>query len=252
MAMNASRILIATPVDGNPESATVSLGYSTGRAALERCNASVLPYSLAFTDDLARARSRAASIALTRSDWDWLLWWDDDVVVQDVSIVQRMIDAANRHGLEMIGAPYPRKRIQAKFPYKPLRSQLEAGKIEWSDEVQLVDCLGFGFMLTSRKCLQQMTHRYRHEWFTDVREGEPPRETVALFKQVHTGETIVTGPTGFPMRFRDLLSEDYSFCWRWRREMGDWIGMYVGPGSPLVHVGTHAYTGTVTNQEGTF
>lgn len=247
-----ARVLVATPVDGNPASATVSLGYATGLRALDRCGMpEMLPYSLAFTDDLARARSRAASVALTRFDWDWLLWWDDDVVVQDVSIVQRMIDAANRHGLEMIGAPYPRKRIQAKFPYKPLRSQLEAGKIEWSDEVQLVDCLGFGFMLTAGSCLRTMSIAYAHEWFTDVREGESPRETVALFKQVHTEETVVTGPAGLPMRFRDLLSEDYSFCWRWRA-MGEPIGMYVGPGSPLIHVGTHAYTGTVTNREGTF
>lgn len=249
--MNASRVLIATPVDGNPDTATVTLGYSTGRSALERCGAGVLPYSLCFTDDLVRARSRCASIALERGGWDWLLWWDDDVVCKDVSIVQRMIDAALRHGLEAIGAPYPRKRIPAKFPYKPVRSQLEAGRIEWRDEVQLVDCLGFGFMLTSRQCLTHMTHSYGYEWFTDVREDQKPREVVAMFKQVHTEEIAVMGPSGLPMRFRDLLSEDYSWCYRWR-ELGQPLGMYVGPGSPLVHVGAHGYTGVVTNQEGTF
>jgi len=249
--VNASRILVASPVDGSPETASVSLGYSSGIRALERANANVLPYSLCFSDDLARARSRCASIALERPGWDWLLWWDDDVVCKDVSIVQRMVDAAGRHGLEMIGAPYPRKRIQASFPYKPLRTQLEAGRIEWRDEVQLVECIGFGFVLTSRSCLSLMTQRWNKEWFTDVREGQPPRETIALFKQIHTDESSVLGPNGLPMRFRDLLSEDYSFCWRWR-EMGGSIGMYVGEGSPLMHVGAHGYTGQVTNQEGTF
>lgn len=247
-----SRILIVTPVDGPIlEAAPVSLGYSMGVRALERANADVLPYSLCFSDDLVRARSRCASMALERDGWDWLLWWDEDVVCRDVAIVEHMTDAARLHRLDMIGAPYPRKRIQAKFPYKPVRAQLEAGRIEWSDGVQLVDCLGFGFMLTSRACLTKMSTAYAHEWFTDVREGQPPRETVALFRQIHTDETVVQGPAGLPMRFRDLLSEDYSFCVRWR-ELGEPIGMYVGPGSPLAHVGMHAYTGQVTNQEGTF
>ncbi len=249
--MDASRILVATPVDGNPDTASVTLGYATGLRALDRLNTWVLPYSLCFTDDLARARSRCASIALEHDTWDWILWWDDDVVCRDVAIVQRMIDAAGRHKLEMIGAPYPRKRIQAKFPYKPERAQLEEGIVRWRDEVQYVDCLGFGFMLTSRTCLTRMTAAYAHEWFTDVREDQKPRETVALFKQVHTDEVAVIGPNGLPMRFRDLLSEDYSYCHRWRA-LDEKIGMYVGPGSPLMHVGTHGFTGTITNQEGTF
>lgn len=237
--MNPARILIATPLDGTPETAHVSYAFHRAVAQLERAGAVVVPSQLMFADDLARGRSRCVWHALQRAqEWDWILWFDEDVVVRDATIVPRMIKCAEEDGHLVIGAPYPRKRIEAMFPYKPMQAQLDAGKIEVVRDCVDVEFLAFGFMLTHRKCLEKMVAHYADEWFFDSRLDGPAHETVALFRQVMT-ETV-TLPDG--RRHRDLLGEDYSFCWRWR-QMGGKVQMYVGNGSPLGHVGGHVFTG---------
>lgn len=237
--MNPARILIATPLDGTPDTAHVSHQYHRSVAQLERAGAVVIPSQLMFADDLARGRSRCVWHALQRAqEWDWILWWDEDVVVRDTHIVPRMIARAEQDGHMVIGAPYPRKRIEAMFPYKPLESEFETGRISVKNDCMMVDYLAFGFMLTHRECLSAMVEHYANEWFFDSRVDGPSHETVALFRQVMTEEKML--PDG--RRHRDLLGEDYSFCWRWR-QMGGRVAMYVGEGAPLGHVGGHIFTG---------
>lgn len=235
--VNPKRILIATPVDGSPRTATISKLYHDSVRQLERAGTVILSADIFFADDLARARSRAVHVALTKqSDWDWILWIDDDVAF-DSQIVPRMLAIAEANDYDMIGAPYPRKRIPAQFPYKPL----SANQAVKNDCVE-VDTLAFGFVLTARSMLETMCDAYSSEWFTDMHTGTPT-EVIALFKQVHTQETKIANPDGSVMRYRELYSEDYSFCHRWRK-IGGKIYMYVGEGSPLGHVGNHVFEGT--------
>lgn len=235
------RILIATPTDGHPQTATVTYAYHHAVRQLERAGSVVIPSEIFFSDDLTRARSRAIWYALQREGWDWILWIDDDVAF-DSSIVPLMVDRAKADEIEVLGAPYPRKRIPAQFPYKPLASQLAAGKIDVVRDCVEVELLAFGFMLTSRECLETMCDAYSNEWFTDGHEPGNIHETIGLFKQIHTDATTVPDGKGGTMRFRDLYSEDYSFCYRWRA-IGGKVHMYVGDGSPLGHIGGHVFTG---------
>lgn len=233
--MTPSRLVIATPVDGSPSTAVVSHRYHVSVRQLERAGSVVIPAELCFADDLARARSRCVNFALKRPDWDWMLWIDDDVAF-DSNIVPRMVEKAQANEYQVLAAPYPRKRIPTQFPYKPLAKNQpvvhDCIEVEW---------IAFGFVLTSRSCLETMCDAYSNEWFTDMHTGEPS-EVVALFKQVHTRESQIVKADGSKMRFRELLSEDYSFCHRWR-EIGGLVHMYVGEGAPLGHVGGHVYTG---------
>ena len=43
--------------------------------------------------------------------------------------------------------------------------------------------------------------------------------------------------------WRTMLSEDYSFCASWRA-IGGKVMMYVGPGSPVGHIGSTVFRGT--------
>ncbi len=229
--MNPTRLIIATPTDGAPPFATVTWGYHNAVRQLERAGANVIPSQVSFADDLARARSRCVWHALQK-DFDWLLFWDDDVVPANTQIVPDMIEAAKLGGHHWLGAPYPRKRIPASFPYKPLGSRTEV--IRDCAEVEL---LAIGFTLISRECLASMVAFYaEEEWFTDGHDAGNVHETVGIFKQVTTPTR--TMPDG--RRFRELLSEDYSACYRWRA-MGGRVQMYVGPGSPVAHVGMHSF-----------
>lgn len=236
--MNPKRIVIATPTDGDPKTAVVTHGYHQAVRQLERAGAVIIPSEVCFSDDLARARSRCVWYCLQNPAWDWLLFWDDDVVPQDTSIIPRMIEVAEADDHWMIAAPYPRKRIPAQFPYKPLDEHLNSGDMVVKNDCIEVEFIACGFMLIRRKCLDHMCAYYEEqEWFTDVHDVKNIHETVALFRQVMTPETALMG-----RRFRELYSEDYSFCYRWRR-MGGKIQMYVGPGSPLGHVGGHMFVG---------
>ncbi len=241
--MDATKLIICTPVDGNPHTATVSYSYHNAVRQLERAGAVVIPSEVCFSDDLSRARSRAVWYALQKPDWSWLLFWDEDVVVPDVTIIPRMLERAVFDGHDMIAAPYPRKRSPIDFPYKPLPASLESGRMEVKNDCVEVDLVAAGFLLVSRECLETMCDAYSNDWFTDAHDASNVHETVALFKQVHTDETKIADGKGGSMRFRELYSEDYSFCWRWRK-IGGKIQMYTGPGAPLGHVGGFVYTGT--------
>lgn len=236
--MTTPRILIATPVDGSPETAVVTHGYHHAVRQLERSGAVVMPSTLSFSDDLARARSRAVWWALQADSWDYVLFWDDDVCPADTQIVPRMIARAEEDGYDVIGAPYPRKRIPAQFPYRPLPASLGQGSLDVVRDCVEVEALAFGFMLTSRKCLKSMVEYYKDDWFTDNHDQYRPHNTVAIFRQVMTDTSVLPDGT----LTRDLLSEDYSFCHRWRA-MGGKVMMYVGEGAPLRHIGGYAYHG---------
>jgi hypothetical protein len=223
------RLIIATPVDGTPTTGFVSCAYHNAVNRLYRAGAVSVPSELMFSDDIVRARSRAAWFALQRPGWEWMLWIDNDTAFDD-AIVGRMIHLALTDGHEFIAAPYPRKRIPAAFPYKPLDENIAAGRQPVVNDCMEVDYIGFGFVLLARSCLEKMTaHYYEEDWFLDERGSDAPHPTVGLFKQVLTSK-------------RELLSEDYSFCHRWRA-MGGKVQMYVGEGAPLGHVGTHVFVG---------
>jgi hypothetical protein len=215
----------------------VTWGYHVAVRQLERSGAVILPAELCFSDDLARARSRCVRVALERDDWDWLLFWDDDVVPADTSIVPRMIARADADRHDWIGAPYPRKRIPAQFPYKPLASSIDNGRIIVVNDCIEVELLAIGFTLIRRRSLAMMVMNYSDEWFTDSHERGEVKETIGIFRQIMTPITHVNG-----RRFRELYSEDYSACYRWR-QMGGKVQMFVGDGAPLAHVGGHVFLG---------
>ena len=150
----------------------------------------------------------------------------------------------------------------AAFDYTAtVMEQTEADKARGDGTVELpvvggfakVDRLGLGFTYTSRACLERLVGHYgslatnRGHLGMDrsdlvelrVAQSETPtylervggeqRETVALFQLL--------------VRNRVMLTDDYSFCERWRAIGGE-IHMWAGK-SPLQHVGAFAYGATL-------
>lgn len=235
----SSRVLVATLLDDQTEKASVAFGYHIASRALHKAGTvDFIPGEICYPGDVVRTRSTALAYSLRQSAWDWLLWWDADVVPKDSAILQHMIARAEEGGHDWIGAPYPRKRIPALFPFKMLDEDWDAKRMPVKNDCIEVDLLAIGFTLIRRAALERFVARYREDlWFID-KQGESFYEAVAVFFLMFT-ET----ETRHGMRYRELLSEDYSACRRWRA-MGGKVQMYVGPGSPVGHVGTHLYTGT--------
>lgn len=237
--VDPGQILIATLLDDKPESASVAFGYHNAARALEREGLKIAPGELCYPGDVVRTRSTVVAWALRMPEWKWLLFWDSDVVPQDPTILRRMIDLAEEDGHDWIGAPYPRKRIPTLFPFKMHQADWDAHRMPIVRSCVEVDLLAIGFTLIRRTALEKMVAAHRDElWFIDIQRAEQ-HEAVAIFMLMFDTEDVRHGH-----RYRELLSEDYSACRRWRN-LGGKIQMYVGPGSPVGHVGTHTFTGSV-------
>jgi hypothetical protein len=218
-------LLIATPVRGaDPFTAQVTVGYSEFVRRLS-CLYDVeeFPVSVNFSADTFRARNRiAAEILRSASRVSHVLWLDDDTWAEDPALVQRMIDT----GKDLVGAPYTCKRT----PVRWIHIRQDPPTVEAPADLVEARSLGFGFTMTTRTCLAKM------HVATEAREG--------LYDDV-------PGPNRIPNMFgslfdeiegkRILLSEDYSFCKRWR-DMGEQCWVYCGPGNLVNHSGGRVWS----------
>jgi hypothetical protein len=254
------KVLIYTPTFGTPSTASVSLGYHLALYQFARDTKVELLEARYFTEcDLVRARSRAVRLFLQESDATHLLHWDSDVV-GDSSMASAALQNMIASGHDLVGAPYPRKKVRwdrvARAAAEGARApgQLEIAAYEYpygllggvdgqSAEVEVkqgcleVDYMSFGFTLTSRNCLERMWSAYAPTLsFGDYFEYDVAW-TVALFQLL-----IPWQNPSPPYSVGPMLSEDYSFCSRWKA-IGGKVMMYIGPGSPMHHVGPALFRG---------
>lgn len=238
-----NKLVIATPVYGKIESASVSWGYHVATCRLLRDPAIDFLDGRTFVNcDLVRARSRAVRMFL-QTDGTHLLFWDEDVVPSDLSAISLMMNS----GKDFVALPYPRKKIvwdaaadalpdenEMAVRGRMTGPEIEGSATEWphgghvSSEqdggMMRVERVGMGFTMITRGALEKMIERHPELAFVDSIDGAE-HKTTALFQLMLTG--------------RDLLSEDFSFCRRWRDLGGDiWIVL-----DPAAHVGAHVFGG---------
>lgn len=224
------RILIVTPVDGaDPMLARITLGYSEYKENVKAMyGAQTLASSLFFTKDIVRARNRATHLALSMDGWDRILWWDDDVLLGDYGLVGKMLEIDE----DIVGAPYTTKGERPRWAHTVFPNQVMALD---SRHLLSVRAVGFGFTMTTRRMLGEMSRKARK--YRDARSDGTSTKIANVFG--HLYERIVAD-------WKDeeddtLMSEDFSFCKRWREDHGGKIWIYGGPGNLLGHVGARAY-----------
>ena len=195
-------LVLATPLRGSdPNAALVSYGWARFQA--------LFPYQyIACSYEPVLARNRLAAMALEDEKTQAVLWADDDNFPSDPRIIQGMLDARE----DLIGASYAKK----KYPI-----ELAHAVLPWGIG------LGFGFTITSRRCLEKMTRAARI--YTDHHEGVS-RRVANLFGNVFSG----------PDEDDEMYSEDVSFCWRWSKLGGRAVLHETGPGK-ILHSGGHTF-----------
>ena len=222
-----TRLAVAMPMDG-------PLIHREVQHALNRLVESHdrMPW-IDYHVDVSRARDRVARVFLHEPFWasyTHLLWWDDDVLPPDVHVVRRMLAT----GHDVIGCPYPRKKYPLVWPYRAVGPDGGTKPLSLTEPTE-VDAMPFGFMLTSRACLERMWNGYHSaRWYIDLMEREM-FETVGMFDLLYSD--VRPGPDGNPHRVK--LSEDYSFCASWKAIGGS---VYMHP-EPCGHIGSHVYAG---------
>ena len=214
-----ARIVVATPVAGAAVwDARVTLGYAENLRWLGKELA--IEAVVGVGDDVVRSRNRLAHIALHEFPrMTHVLWWDDDNWPEDRGCVARMLAL----GVDVVGAPYTVKTSPTRWVHR----LLDPCPPE-RDGLQEVRCVGFGFTLTTRRCLERVSAAERRytDWPRHVRMSN-------IFGHLYASE----GPDP---EDDALLSEDFSFCKRWR-DMGGGVYVYTGAGR-IWHSGTKAWS----------
>jgi hypothetical protein len=226
------KLMLATP----SQSGWVHSAYAASIWAIAKDPGVELVQMWQWNEDLVRVRSRAVRKFLQETDGTDLLFVDADISFEP-ECVRGMIAAQK----DIVGAPYPYKRIYwDKVAERGqigdrTEEELEAAAYDYPYHLAsqskpdatgcaTVDAAPLGLCLISRACLMMMTEHYAAT--LAFQDGE--KKTVALFQLL--------------IKDGCLLSEDYSFCHRWRGLGGD-VHMYLGPGAPVTHYGMHAFRG---------
>lgn len=164
--------------------------------------------------DIADARAFMVSRFLAGQGTDLVLV-DNDVSWQAGALL-RLVD----YPVDLVAGVYPRRSDPLDFPVRYIESRSEV----WADSATgLIEVAGApaGFMCCSRVMLERMVAAYPHLAY-ERRGGK----VLGLFDPYKVGSR--------------KLSEDYSFCQRWRDIGGS---VWVDPNIKMGHVGLQTFAG---------
>lgn len=148
---------------------------------------------------ISRARNVLASIFWQSNATD-LLFVDADVAWNPGDFTRLM-----SHNEDLVGGVYPTRgnvNGEPQFVIKPLDGQLLID----GRGLAKVDGVATGFLRITRKCMQRMVEVHNDRWFHD--QTAPGIKIYSLFD-------FQFDPIG-----RQMFSEDYVFCRRWRETGG--------------------------------
>lgn len=246
-------------------------------AAKQQIEGVELVDEVALTDDVAIPYLESENLVVARSrmlrqaretDCTHVWFVDADCGMKPVVLFNML-----RSGFEMVQATYPR-RDGLGFSVRRLNETLERGGLKPEDVTNNcveIQATGFGCTLIARSCFERMMDHYENEPepdFGDLLHGganrreiiklayelgrqhghriavddfpkwdasRQPKRTVMLFQLIIDQDDVVDG-TGKRTRYDLLAGEDVSFCKRWRA-IGGKVMLYIGPGTPITHLG---------------
>ena len=220
-------LVIATSVRGaEPMAAQVSMGYAESLRALshEMKLSGTVPPAITYSDDNIRARNRVADLVLREHPAaSHVLWWDDDMWPEDRGIVREMMAS----GEDVISAPYTNKRAPVRWTHVPLDPSPPPAHGR-----QEVRSVGFGFTMTTLRCLRAMSDSERR-----YRDWPHAHKPANIFGMLYD-PPFEAAPCAEDEE--QLLSEDRSFCKRWRA-LGGKVMLKVDCGA-IFHSGAHAWS----------
>jgi len=196
---------------------------------------------------IPRARQNLVAHFLENPLATHLLFVDADIAFTPDQVF-RLLD----FNVDFVAGAYPTKRIDwgkvsetAKAGRNPLESAALSYVLEFDDPNHIavkdgfakVRFAGTGFMMVKRVALMRMVERYPDLHYLREHQAEDPLKgskwRFALFN------CLIDESTGV------YLSEDYSFCKRWRDIGGEiWVDLQ----SKLTHVGSVTLNGQVETQ----
>ena len=223
-------LFIATPVmDGRPESNFNDSLIKT-KALLEEHGAKLHHLTHKYCADIYLARARLLSAFLREKDATHMMFIDADMgwEAQDVA---RML-MLQRDFLAVAG---PKKKYPLEFAFQlcdehgkpiPLYHELETNVAE-------VTAVGAAFLMITKDCAQKIVDAHPELEF----DADENTVEYAVFDPI-----IINVGDNSPRR---RLSEDYSFCYRWR-QLGGKVELLMDV--RLTHTGSHTFSGCLLEE----
>lgn len=239
-------VFLCTPAYGGQVDREYALFLlDTQRAAIQ--DAFKLTVAISSGDSLiTKARNRCAAEFIARPDMTHLFFFDADQGAPGDLLFQML-----QKDKDILGCPVPKKKIRWDFA----KAAIEAGAnpedvcgefaANWKEEngsllISDDGCVeahgvGTGAMLIKRHVIQQMFDKFQHcDGYTEEGFDGKTIDAVDLFRSTtyHSGDQTL------------LMSEDYSFCNRWK-SMGGKIHLFVN--AHVSHVGRHVFSAKLTS-----
>ena len=233
-----THLFLATPCYGG----VVTLGYFHGVTALllhaERSGLAMSVETLAMESLISRARNTLVAKFLAHPTATHLLFIDADIGFAPAHVMRLLA-----MDVDVAAAMYPLKQM---FWDAAAVARARGGELISTAPLRYVgeaaepgrDCDGFvtalfagtGFMLIARRAITRLAaaHPELRYGGAHVPLSAPVEHLYALF------DTSIDPVT------RAYLSEDYTFCARWRALGGD---IWLDTTSQLTHTGSHDYSG---------
>jgi len=168
---------------------------------------------------VTRARNNLVAKCMSNKQITHILFIDADVGF-DVESIYKLI----AHDKDIVGGIYPKKTFEPDYVFNPSPNAKREGNLVEVDDI------GTGFMLIKRSVIETMMSKYPDlKYKSDINyspEAEP--FMYALF------DTSISKETG------TYLSEDYTFCERWRNLGGK---IYADTSIELTHTGYYPFKG---------
>lgn len=192
-----------------------------------------IQYQFTYQESLiTRARNTIVTFFL-RSDCTHLMFIDADIDFHPQDVIKLLL-----HEKDIIVGAYPLKNLvrkegksdQASFNYSV---NLLKESVEIKDDVMEIEYGATGFMMIKRNVIEQMIEKYPELKYTNdvpMKDEFKKEDYYALFDCVIDPET------------KRYLSEDYTFCKRWR-DIGGKI--YLDMRINLSHIGNYSYDGSI-------
>ena len=239
-----TKIFVATPMYGGQ-----CAGYYT-QSILEMSNffrdkGIEISFSFMFNESLITRARNAMANAFLKSNATHLLFIDSDIKFRAPDIL-RMLEVDK----DVIGGIYPKKEINWDSVKKAMDAGVEnkdlkhytgsfvVNLVNYEGEVTVpvhepveIFNAGTGFLLIKREVfekLEPLVPSYRndvHDLGNTMKGQEEIHEYFATSIEPETGR---------------LLSEDYHFCYIWRKAGGQ---VYAAPWAQLSHIGSYAFEG---------
>lgn len=167
---------------------------------------------------VTRARNNLVAKAMSRPDSTHLMFIDADIGFKPGDVYQLI--AANK---DIVGGLYPKKQ----YPLEYVIEGLEGGEAD-DDGLQEVRHIGTGFMLIKRRVIETMFEQYTDLRYVDDLGLDPAFQPYMY----NLFDTTISDD-------RCLLSEDYTFCNRWREVGGQ---VFAHTRVKLSHSGYHTFS----------